>query len=119
MYTALVLDEASKQKLLSAVPVDPNEFDEVVAHHMTINMGPCQMPTELGKPYTMQVVAIGKSEFVLAVQVESECASNNAIKHITVAVNRAKGGKPFMSNKITDWQPFSGPTLKGVVEECQ
>ena len=119
MYTALVLDEPSKQKLLAAM--DPQvlaEYDEVIAHHMTINMGSCQMPTELGKPYALQVVGIGRDEKVLAAQVESECASNNSIKHITVAVNRAKGGKPFMSNKIATWEPWSGPALKGVVEEC-
>ena len=119
MYTALVLDEASKQKLIASIkPELLEEYDEVIAHHMTINMGSCQMPTELEKPYTMQVVGIGRDEKVLAVQVESDCASKNLIKHVTVAVNRAKGGKPPMSNKLTNWEPLRGPSLNGTVQEC-
>ena len=120
MYTALVLDDASKQKLLSSI--DPGvlqNYDEQIAHHMTINMGSCQMPTELGKPYPIKVIALGMDEKVLAVKIETDCASNNALKHITVAVNRAKGGKPVMSNKLTAWEPFNGPTLAGTVQECQ
>ncbi len=119
MYTALVLDESSKQKLLSIM--DPEllkEYDRINAHHMTINMGPCQMPTELGKPYTMQVVGIGRDEKVLAVMVESECTSKNKIKHVTIGFNTAKGGSAKLSNNLTNWEPFSGPSLNGTVQEC-
>jgi len=120
MYTALVLNDASRAKLLRGMdPAILAEYDDVIAHHMTINMGPCEMPTELGKHYTLKVIAKGMDEKVIAVQVETECVSKNAIKHITVAVNRAKGGKPFSSNKLTEWVPWAGPTLSGVVEECQ
>jgi hypothetical protein len=39
--------------------------------------------------------------------------------HITVAVNREGGGKPFHSNKIPEenFKPLSGIILNGVVEE--
>ena len=39
------------------------------------------------------------------------------IPHITIAVNVAGGGKPAMSNNITDWQPMNPVSLKGTVSE--
>jgi hypothetical protein len=119
MYTALVLDEASKQKILSAMtPSVMEAYDEIICHHMTINMGSCEMPTELGKPYTMKVVALGMDALVIAAQVETDCVSKNPIKHVTLAVNRANGGKPFSSNKLTTWEPWDGPTINGTVQQC-
>lgn len=119
MYTALVLDPASSAKLAGSIDmVVLAEYDEILCHHMTINMGSCQMPTELGKPYSMKVIAIGSDSLVIAAQVETDCESKNTVKHVTIAVNRAKGGKPFSSNKLTEWLPFDGPTLNGTVQEC-
>ena len=120
MYTALVLDQASKNKLVQLLStIAPDEYDEVIAHHMTINMGSCQFPPLLGQPFSMKVVAIGRDEKVIAAQVETECESKIPRKHITMAVNRAKGGKPVMSNQITTWEPYTGNLiLNGVVEEC-
>lgn len=43
--------------------------------------------------------------------------SKNKIPHITIAVNVAGGGKPVMSNNITDWQPMNPVSLKGTVSE--
>ena len=121
MYTALVLDSTSQHRLKELLPTiaPPFEYDEVIAHHMTIYMGPCQYPPMLGQPFSMRVTEVGKNEKVLAVKVETECTSKNAVKHITVAVNRSNGGKPVMSNQITDWEPFQGTLiLNGTVQEC-
>ena len=44
--------------------------------------------------------------------------SKNPIPHITLAVNRAQGGKPVMSNDIKNWEKFEGElTLSGKVVE--
>jgi hypothetical protein len=51
----------------------------------------------------------------MAVKVEGY-PSNNAIPHITVAVN-PNGGKPVMSNDITKWQPVKHFMLLGQVGE--
>ena len=43
--------------------------------------------------------------------------SDNTIPHITIAIN-PNGGKPVMSNDITDWKPLESPiSLTGVVSE--
>ena len=118
MYTAVVLDQVSHQKLIEALKDRLEGYDDIIAHHMTINMGSCEMPTELGKPYQLKVIGIGFDALVVAVKVETECMSDNATKHITVAVNRALGGKPFYSNRLTNWEPFEGPILNGIVKEC-
>lgn len=117
-YTALVLDNESHNKLVNAFKV-PDGW-EVVAHHMTINMGtPDKGPAEslIDQEAPLTVVSLAKDELVMAVGVDSPVPSNNQIKHITVAVNRADGGKPFLSNKLTNWQPTTPMTLKGVVKQ--
>ena len=44
--------------------------------------------------------------------------TNNAKPHITIAVNRNAGGKPFMSNKLKDWKPLGFPLkVTGTVNE--
>ena len=125
-YSGVVLDEPSKQKLLA---LDIPEGWEPVAHHMTITMGPLAHPKgkhdfsttyPAGAEIELPVIAVGKDERAMAVKVEAP----NPIKtkswpHVTVAVNRADGGKPFHSNKIPEenFQPLSGIILKGTVQE--
>ena len=119
MYTALVLTPESQHQLLSAMdPFLLSEYDEPIAHHMTINMGSCKDASILGKKFSMEVIAIAHDDKVLAVKIETGCPSQRPLKHITVAVNRKNGGKPVMSNDLTNWEPSSNLTLSGVVEEC-
>lgn len=126
MYTALVLDADSQTYLMEAESIYgfiPKGW-EVIAHHMTINMGPAMDMVKdiLGSQGYMKVIKWGISDKALAVQVESGVPSNNAIKHITIAVNRANGGKPFHSNQITEWYDIPEDdqiVLIGTVQECQ
>lgn len=95
---------------------------EVVAHHMTINMGPINKgPANqdlLGKPGKLTVVSLASDEKVMAVGVVSDIPSKNDKPHVTVAVNRAAGGKPFMSNKLKDWEALDEPfELTGIVQQ--
>lgn len=116
----VVLDNASVDKLIKAVrhfaPADWKTF----AHHMTINFGKGltgDIKDDLGKKVSLRAVAVGKSDMAMAVRVEGY-HSDNEIPHITVAVNVAAGGKPVMSNKITDWKDLpSYINLNGVVTE--
>ena len=126
-YSGVVLDEQSKQKLLElSIP----EGWEPVAHHMTITMGPLQHPKgkhdfsefyPAGAEVSLPVVAVGQDERAMAVKVKPPAEINKKISfpHITVAVNREAGGKPFHSNKIPEenFKPLSGIILNGVVEE--
>lgn len=122
MYTALVLDEKSHNKLVqSFAHLIPADW-EVIAHHMTINMGPIRKgpadPSLLDQEAELTVESIAADGLVMAVGVSSKVPSKNAIKHITLAVNREAGGKPFYSNKLKDWQPLDEPfELTGTILE--
>jgi len=118
-YSAVVLDEKSHSKLLGfAGSYIPNGW-ETIAHHMTINNGEIKPQYEkyLGMTVILKVVGIGFSDKAIAVKVDG-FPTENKIPHITVAVNRKAGGKPVMSNQITNWQPIQfSLQLTGKVEE--
>ena len=118
LYAGVMLDDKSKsillEKLNTVIPQDWKKF----AHHMTIVFGK-GLPdkSEVGKIVSLTVTEIGISDMAIAVKVEGY-PTTNAIPHITVAVNTNEGGKPFMSNKITDWEPLRDKFhLSGVVKE--
>jgi len=118
MYTALVLDEASHNRLVSALSAAIPASWRVIAHHMTINMGPARDNVVLGAKASCRVVALDKNEFVMAVKVISDVPSDNDTKHVTIAVNPS-GGKPFMSNKLTHWTDFDTIELTGEIQEVK
>lgn len=122
---SVILDNGSRDKLIEAVNSLPQinkllEGWDVIAHHMTINFGkglPEDLKGDLGKTVQLRVNSIGMSDMAIAVGVEGY-HSDNEKPHITIAVNRAEGGKPVMSNKIQNWEKWSdGPTVSGKVSE--
>lgn len=119
MFASLILDDSSKSKLLSSVSKYIPEGWKVIAHHMTINFGkglPEDLKTDLGKTKSITAREIGISEMAIAVKVDGY-PSDNEIPHVTIAIN-PNGGKPVMSNDITDWKPLEAPiSLNGVVSE--
>jgi len=122
-YSAVVLDDKSRAKLIKVFkPMIPEGF-EIIAHHMTIKMGALETGSrekqdmENGTEITLNVVDYAMDNLVMAVGVEGY-PTTNAKPHITIAVNRAEGGKPFLSNKLNDWKPLGFPlTLTGKVNE--
>ena len=109
MYTALVLDKESHNKLLEAFHQIAPLGWERICHHMTINMGREDAGPAadlVGKTFEVVATTFAQDNKVLAVGVVSEVPSANTIKHITVAVNRAGGGKPFHSNDLKEWVPL-------------
>ena len=126
-YSGIVLDDVSKEALLS-LPIP--EGWEPVAHHMTITLGSLvhkkgkhdfSQTYPVGSEVELPVVAVGQDERAMAVKVEapSEISKKISFPHVTVAVNREGGGKPFHSNKIPEenFEPLSGIVLRGIVEE--
>ena len=123
MYTAIVLDAKSHAKLAEVMrPHIPDGWD-MICHHMTINMGRCEDGPANGKlddTFTLKAISLAKDDKVIAVGVSTDCPSDNDIKHITVAVNRRGGGKPFHSNNLEIWNLIQGGgvELTGRVREC-
>lgn len=119
LYSAVVLKPESKALLYVKIP------DNIAlkigswrgyADHMTINMGELKDKTDVGKTVILTVTHIGLSETNCAVKVKGY-PSKNEIPHITVGVNIEKGGKPVMSNQITNWKSIDEFNLEGVVTE--
>lgn len=120
-YSAVVLDDKSRQRLIERFKTIIPEGFEIVAHHMTINMGEIDPELEkyLGLPVRLSVNEFAIDDKVVAVGV-SGFETHNAKAHITLAVNRENGGKPMMSNKLTNWQPLKRPLyITGKVTEVE
>lgn len=120
-YSAIVLDEASKQKLIKVFSKMIPEGYEVLAHHMTLNLGAIdpKYAEDLDKEIELNVIDYAIDDKVMAVGVEGY-PTNNKKAHITLAVNRQGGGKPMMSNNLTEWRPIEFPlVLKGIVTQIR
>lgn len=105
LYSAVILDDKSKGLLLKTFGAFIPEGWKTIAHHMTIAFGkPVKNKEDLGKEVKLKVVKLGITDMVIAVQVEGY-ESTNSVPHITLAVN-PNGGKPAMSNDITDWKDY-------------
>lgn len=122
-YSAVVLDDESHDRLVNHFKSTIPDGYEILAHHMTINMGEIDVKFEkyLGMKIDLDVTHIGIGENVMAVGVKLigvDKLTTNKIPHITLAVDRENGGKPFHSNLISDWRPISfSVKLSGKVEE--
>ena len=135
-YSAVVIDEESKAKLMKAaqeigIPegfVHQTKAGKPLPHHMTIKMGGLfhKKPSkdysqiyDVGEVVKMKVVSIGLDENAMAAEVElpEGKKSKNKIPHVTIAI--PEGGKPFLSNKIPmeNWQSITPFEISGTVKE--
>jgi hypothetical protein len=126
MYSAIVLNFDSREECLAlAAKYIPNEvdMDEVIAHHMTINMGELRPEHKKLLNDSVEIVVDGFAfdDKVVALRVNSGTGggslSSNRIPHITIAVNRKLGGKPVMSNHLKNWTTISPVTVSGTIQE--
>jgi len=116
LYTAVVLDNGSRNALLSRVEDEIPTDWSIIAHHMTITFAkPLPNKEDLGKDVTLTVTDLGISDMAMAVKV-SGYPSNNENPHITIAIN-PNGGKPVMSNNITNWVKVKPFNIIGKVTE--
>lgn len=119
-YTAIILDDKSQNILKEEFgKYTPNGW-RWYGHHMTMTMGELDDDKRneyIGKEINLTVNSLGMDYNVFAVGV-SGGYTKNKIPHITLAVNVNDGGKPYMSNNITDWKPYIiNRDLVGVVTE--
>jgi len=115
-YSAVVIDEQSRDLLISTYKSEIPEGWEIIAHHMTIN--PFGLTDDTEKPVQLKVDEFGKDDKAIAVKVSGyDRKTNNKYPHITIAINRINGAKPKDSNNISNWRPIdNGIILKGVVQ---
>ena len=115
-YTAVVLDQSSQETLVAAMKHHIPDGWKVYCHHMTINMGPYKIRSEVGKRVALSTVAVARNDSIVAVSVQGY-PSDNKHPHITVAVNTALGAKPKDSNLLTKWYSMYPIRLMGTVTE--
>ena len=122
MYAAVVLTPQSAQTLKDWATkyfkfINEDGWD-IKCHHMTIKFGsvPEYLKNSLGTTQTLYITAIACNNFVAAAKVDG-FPSENAVPHVTIAVNTRVGGKAVMSNELTGWAPIRLPfNLTGTVE---
>jgi hypothetical protein len=112
-YSAVVLDDNSRQRLIERFKNIIPEGWNIIADHMTVNLGEIDPEYEkyLGLAVRITVNDIAMDDKVIAVGVSSGINSHNPKAHITLAVNRTNGGKPVMSNNLTNWEKLRRPLL--------
>lgn len=122
-YSAVVIDDESRTKLIQVFQRMIPEDWEVIAHHMTIKMGALKdgskekQDMEDGTEIHLNVTDYAIDDKVMAVGVKGYESANEK-PHITIAVNRAEGGKPYLSTKLTDWRKIGFSfDLKGKITE--
>jgi hypothetical protein len=118
-YSAVVLDDRDKKKLLEIFAGQIPDNWSKYAEHMTIKMGelPLEKKQDIGSRVQLTAFEFGKSEKAIAVKVRGYWTTNETA-HITLAVNTDIGGKPVDSNKIVHWKPLPNTIpLTGVVTE--
>jgi len=122
-YSGVVLDENSRKRLLSSPEIKNylNPEHDVIAHHMTIKLGGLMgtiHEKRIGNDEKIVANSVGVSNDGLVVAVGVDGISDNKKPHVTVGVNRKKGGKPAMSNYIETWFPLKeNILLSGKVKE--
>jgi len=116
MYSAVNLDKESRMRLLNMFSNLPSEW-ELICHHMTIALGnpSPEIEARLGEEVHLIADTFAQDDKVIAIGVKTDIPSKNKIKHITIAVNRLAGGKPVLSNSLTDWHPMTPIYLSGQI----
>jgi hypothetical protein len=120
-YSAVVLDEKSRTRLIERFKSIIPEGWDVIADHMTINLGEIDPEYQkyLGLPVRLSVDEIAMDDKVIAVGV-SGFESKRDKPHITLAINKQEGGKPMMSNVLDNWRKLKRPLLvTGKVTEVE
>lgn len=96
---------------------------KIYCDHMTIAFGEPKsyslrewIDLHENEVFEMHPLQLGISDKAIAISVKTIVPSDNTIKHITFATNRLTNGKPYDSNKITQWFLINfRTTIKGTI----
>ena len=114
-YSAYVLDEGSRSKLLAQLPP---KYPDVIAHHVTIDFGVKKSidAVLIGTKQPIQIIGYVNGDGIEAAIVAvagNTTRPDGKVFHITLSLDRSKGHKPVDSNaliKENGWiqiQPFT------------
>jgi hypothetical protein len=120
-YSAVVLDEKSRTRLIERFKSLIPEGWEIIADHQTINLGEIDPEYQkyLGLSIRLSVNEIAMDDKVITVGV-SGFESKRGKPHITLAINKQEGGKPMMSNALDNWEKLKRPLyVTGKVTEVE
>lgn len=122
-YTAIVLDahSAEKVKRIAKAMGLTLGLDKLICHHVTLAMGDESERFRIGGALRkLSATHYGlTSGRVAAFRVAGASDSDNAIPHVTIAVNSKIGAKPVESNEIVEWVPLLTPfVIMGTVKVC-
>ncbi len=112
-FTAIVLDEKSKERLKLfikemqaakriVIPADWN----LSCDHVTINPGPPLDKSIIGQTSNIKVLTLAYNDNIIAIGVKTDLNTDfeKEIQHITIAYSN--GTSPVMSNYLTNWKPI-------------
>jgi len=118
-YSAVVINDSSKDRLIKAFQkIIPKDW-EIVADHMTINLGEIKPELEkyVGMKVRLEVNSFAMDDMVLAAGVDG-FESEKEYPHITIAINKKAGASSKMSNDLKDWVDMKRPLMVfGYVKE--
>lgn len=121
-YTAAVLSTSSRAIVMERVGDLVPEGWEIVNHHCTCHMGPPIATDRLGETAYLVADAYAMDDRVIAIRIANAGEiSKNETPHVTVAVNRKDGAKPFESNNLKKWIEFPAGqhlVLITYIQEC-
>jgi 8-oxo-dGTP pyrophosphatase MutT (NUDIX family) len=105
-YTAYVLTDASRAKLLEKFPP---KFPDVIAHHVTLKFGVPQ-DSAAPEPADLKVVGYTADDSLEAAIVSVNGSTerpDGSTYHVTLSLDRSKGRKPVHSNAVVQqgWEP--------------
>ena len=126
-YYGLFLGTDTKNMLMDNLTdnIDYNVADRILIDHCTLlhksqlegnEKLQSYLESNLGKPISIKLVAVGVSDKAMAFKVEGVdniCA--NKVPHITIATFR--GGNPVDSNRIIDWKYMKPIIITAKVEK--
>lgn len=120
MYTGIILSRESQNRLIDLLSVfveglPDHENWSLECDHCTLAFGTPSGSLHQLPEREITVDAFAFNDFVAAFRVRGADDSQNAVPHVTALVNRAKGGKPVMSNQLTDWRAIKPVMLRGKV----
>lgn len=107
-YVAVLLDEASRTKLLEALPP---QFPDVAAHHVTVAYGIPKPDDELlGTKHMIKVIGHVQDDSLetLVVELDGKLQRDDGkIYHITWSMDKTKGRKAMQSNDLIKSNGFT------------